>query len=719
MSRNTIMLVLAMHILLYVSVFLDISILRQCVGFIFLTFLPGFVIFRALSIKIESVAVKVSLYVSLSVASVMLIGLLVNSLYPLLGISAPLSSLPLMITISAFTLAIFIPSQIRETDINSNKDSQLFQGKINIEGVILCVGSILLLILSIVGALYDIPLLMVYAIGGTAIVFASSVFLYKRVPLRYYIFALFVVSLSLPLQTSLVTGHIMGWDIFREYSVFERVRAAEVWVAPGVVLSYDPISDLNSILSVTILPTVYSTVLNFGGELVFKVIYPFIFCFVPIFLFKTYEEQSGKIVALLSAFFFVAEPMNLYGLAPLSLARETISYLFLSAIIFCFVKQEMDLKTRKFLVLIFWSGLVVSHYSLAFLSLFMIVFVFMAMRVRARKDSMVSLALVLCIFGITFSWYMYVATPPLNNLATALQNVASKLTTDLFNLQNRVDPGMTPLSPTAQAMSLNGLVHKIVVYVSEFFVVVGAMILLIKPNEFKFRPVFRWMAIFAGFLLAVCLVVPNVAPTLNYMRFYRYSMSFLAPLFILGGLYFLGLFRKILSHNPIRNGFVFRDFRLRVLTIILVVFFLFRSGFVNTVTNDYPYSYSLDFDRMKESTFFVAGGSLYNVYVPEQDLYCAKWLALQISNSSLVYADYGMGVTTLTAFTRLNRQNIDYITNGTQQKPKSYIFLRSFNALGGLVAIEQGYFNLSALSPSPTQNCEIYSNGASEVYFAP
>jgi len=229
------------------------------------------------------------------------------------------------------------------------------------------------------------------------------------------------------------------------------------------------------------------------------------------------------------------------------------------------------------------------------------------------------------------------------------------------------------------------------------------------------------MAIFAGFLLSVCLVIPNVAPTLNFMRFYRYSMILLAPLFILGGAYFLGRLKRIRRISSVESKFSLGDTRLLVLTIVLVVFFLFRSGFVNNITGDTPYSYSLDFDRMKASIFFTTGNSLYFVYVPEQDFFGARWLVLQIRNNSLIYVDYGMGITTLN-YARAhaaNRQNIEYIMNGTQSKPESYIYLRSFNVLGGLVAFYSGYSNLSDLYPSPSQNCRIYSNGASDIYFVP
>jgi uncharacterized membrane protein len=713
--RNAVIFILGINTLLYVSIILDVPFLRPCVGFIFLTFLPGFVIFRALEMKTDSIALELSISVSVSIAFVMLVGLLADTLCPLLGISAPLQALPLTVITSALTLAIFILSQTREIGVNSNIYSRLFHAGIDAKGVILCVVSLSLLSLSIAGALYDSVFLLVSVMAGTAAIFATSIFLYKRIPSCCYTFALFVVSLSLLLQTSLISRHIMGWDIFGEYTVYESVRAAGYWAPPGIVLSSSPSSNLNSILSVTILPTAYSTILNLNGELIFKIIFPFVFCFAVIFLFKTYETQLGKIVALLSVFFFIAEPMNLYGLESVSLAREMITYLFLSAAIFCFVKQDIDLKTRRVLVITFTIGLAVSHYSLAFLFVFFVALAFAAMRIVGKRDALLNLTLVLCIVGITFAWYMYVATPPLNRLTDTFRNIASRLITDLFNPQNRLNPGMNPISPTSQATSLDGLVHKIVIYISEFFVLVGAIVLIIKPKEFKFHPVFRWMAIFAAFLLLVCIAVPNVAPSLNFTRFYRYTMIFLAPLFTLGGAYFLGMFGKIWSPHLTRPRFVFRNFRLLVLTIVLVVFFLFRSGVVNTVTGGSLYSYSLDFERMIASRLW----DIYDIRVLEQDLSGASWMALQIRNSSLVYAEYGRGILTLTGYTTLDSQNIYYIANETQSKPESYIYLRSLNVLYGRVALPLGHFDLSDSSPLLSQNCKIYSNGASDVYFVP
>jgi uncharacterized membrane protein len=184
-------------------------------------------------------------------------------------------------------------------------------------------------------------------------------------------------------------------------------------------------------------------------------------------------------------------------------------------------------------------------------------------------------------------------------------------------------------------------------------------------------------------------------------------------------MYFLGLFKKAVGHYRVRPRFVFRDFRLCLLTTILVVFFLFRSGFVNAVTGDRPYSWSLDFDRMKTSDNFEVRMNLYGVHAPERDLYSARWLALQNRSSSHVYTDSGMGAITLMEYTTLKPESIGYLLAGAAPEPGSYIYFRSSSILEDKIAYSQGYLNLSDLSPSPSENCKIYSNGASDVYFVP
>jgi uncharacterized membrane protein len=730
------LLILAIHILLYVAVLFDVPILRQCIGFVYLTFIPGFVIIRAIGARYRSLTVDIFLSVNLSIAFVMFVGLLANTVVPLFDISSPLSSLPLLIVLSIVTLTIFGVSQIRTVKRNPINYFQLSNFKINVKGFFLCFVSVLLLIFSIIGSLYDSVPLLLFVIAGSAAVFATSFFLNKHISSEYLAIILFLISLSLLLQTALISKHIMGWDVFGEYAAYVSVSRVGIWIPAGISSTFNTASILNSILSVTILPTVYSTILNLNGEIVFKVIFPIIFCFVPLGLFKIYESQLGKVIALLSVFFFIADPLNLYGLGPLSLTREMITYLFLSAIIFCFVYKDLDKffsnRTRRVLIIAFSAGLAVSHYSLAFIYAFFLVFIYMALRIRGKKSLLLDLPMLLLVLSIVFGWYMFISSPPLNKLVDDLSRIASNFVQDFFSSGSRFDPGMSTISPLSRTTNIFNLMHKLVIYVSEFFVVVGVAVLVIKPKEFKLNREFSLMSIFAALLLIVLLVVPNLAPTLNFTRFYRFTMVFLAPMFVLGGIYFLGLTKKlvsltnkIVSFFRIRHRFSLKGRRLIILVSFLMIFILFRSSFVNTIANGRPDSFSLQFNKMKTMSVAQTNyeSSLYDVYFTESDLSGERWLGSNINNVSLVYVDFGMGAQTLTGYGHLNYSQINYISNYlTQGKPGFYFYLRSLNVLEGVVTDPDagvGYFNLVDISPSLSQDDQVYSNGANNVYYVP
>jgi len=395
-----------------------------------------------------------------------------------------------------------------------------------------------------------------------------------------------------------------------------------------------------------------------------------------------------------------------------------IGMLFFASAIFSLTHKNMSIRNKRILFMVFSAALVVSFYSLSFIHLFYIISIFIISRIRGNKKT-VSLGAVLFLIAITFSWYMYVSNPPLNKLTEVFQRMVDRFIVDMFEPQARVSSAYTALSPVAQT-SIIGLVHKLLVYITHFFIVIGTVILTIKPKEFKFNPEFRLVAILSTFILLLCLGVPNFAPALNFSRFYQIIMLFLAPLFALGGMYFLRLIGK--SASPFLRKFSkvsCRDLELRIVTLVLIAFFLFQVGFVNHVTKDYPYSYSLDFNRKKTSTDRGIRVSLYSIYVPEQDFFSAQWLYQNKDNISLVYADGSWGKPVLAAYTLLAYERVNYLFNTTKLESRSYIYLRQLNVREGIVHTVAESFNISVISSLLNQSNKIYSNGESEIYCVP
>ena len=205
-------------------------------------------------------------------------------------------------------------------------------------------------------------------------------------------------------------------DANLEYYVFRLTQINGHWgflnanVNSLVTLTY------NSMLSITLLPAVYSALMNAQGEIVFKILYPFIFSLVPLTLYRICEKQFGKLIGLLSALFFVFTSAAFYGPEPLGLNRQIVGELFLILSVFLLISKTIPVTKRRLLLIIFGAALAVSHYSLAYIYLAIVVVVFIISRVKPKFDDTLNTVTVLLLFVMTFSWYALTSAPLLTSL---------------------------------------------------------------------------------------------------------------------------------------------------------------------------------------------------------------------------------------------------------------------------------------------------------------
>lgn len=95
---------------------LDIPVLRQVVGFILITFVPGVLILRIFKVHNAGMIESLLYSVGLSLAFAMLIGIIVNFALPLLGISHPFTILPLLATFTTFFLILCLIAYVLDKD---------------------------------------------------------------------------------------------------------------------------------------------------------------------------------------------------------------------------------------------------------------------------------------------------------------------------------------------------------------------------------------------------------------------------------------------------------------------------------------------------------------------------------------------------------------------------------------------------------------------------
>lgn len=727
---NSVKLVIILYTLTCVSVGLDIAPLRQIFGFLYLSFIPGYLFLKILKLDEVDHLETVLFSIGLSIAFLMFLGLLVNWIFPAFP-SMPLSTFPLMIAISGLTLILLLLSY-RQKDKEAKTVSF---GKVNLVNVLRIFLLSMIPVVGIVGALYHDIAFLLLMILGVAVLCAVCIFSDRLIPRKIFPLVIVLISIALLLHTALTSKYFMGYDVFNEFYVFKLTEIQGSWHAPGLVTSYSLIDTLNSILSVTILPTIYTAVLKIDGDIFFKLFYPLVFALIPLALYKMYEQQTGRRVAFLSVFFFISISTTFYGIEPLSLNRQIIGQLFFILSIFLIMEKKMAIKKKRVLLILFATALILSHYSLAYIFLFYILFLFIFPRItRARANfpylkeyshiaQIFSTSLILLLIALTFSWYMYVSDSPLNQLLSSVNRITNFFVSDFFRAEARFTPAVSSLLPTATS-SLIGIIHKALIYLEHFFIGIGTIVLIIKPKEFNLYPEFRLTAITSFLILALCFVVPNLALTLNTTRFYSIVIPFLTPLFVLGCDFLLRFIGKFVTLRlPKLSKITIKNLGVYVACCVLILTFLFQVGFINHVTSDYPYSYSLDLDRREKSSQLSIKVETHSLYFLDQEVFSAKWLMANMNSTSKVYADSNSLETFLRCYALLSEGRMLPITNETKLESQTYIYLKYLNVRIGVISERMGgaytFFNTSDVSPILADCNKIYSNGDSDIYFTP
>jgi len=707
----------------FVVILLDIPFLRQIIGFVYLSFVPGFLLLKTVKLDETSPIENVLFSVGLSLAILMFLGLLSNEILPALNVLKPLSVFPMMALIFAFTIVLSVVSYRRTNHLSMQTISNLKFSRLIPLLVCVCVP-----ILAIFGTEMLVSsgnnLILLFLVAITSAIVLCT-FSRRLVPPEAYPFVVIAISLFLLFQVSLVSKYIIGYDIHLEYYFANLTSSKSLW-NPTIPHEY------NAMLSITILPVLFSNFLNLDLNWVFKAVYPLIFSLVPLSLFVTYEKLTSPRIAFLSVFFFVSMDVFYSGL--LGLARQMIAELFFALLILLIVEERLNLQKRRLLFIIFSAALIVSHYSLSYIFIFFLLFAFCISNLLKRSDAehgkLITREVVLLCLIMAIIWYVFVSPAPSNVLADAIDHIYQSI------LSEASPPGVSGLVP--RTFSRLHQASQYLFYGLQLSIILGLVGSIVRYKKTRFNRQYFSMSVASLFILVACIVVPTFAGTLEMSRFYHIASFSLAPFVVLGIILGISTFSSLivnlgshLSTSKVRflhiGNVRSKDAGLFLISLLLVLFFLFQVGFVYEITGDRPSSLSLSWNRLQTNPALAL--EVWLAQTPEQDVFSARWLSRHMDNQSKVYADrtsnfmvltsYGM---TPTAFLSERALSWDYIlppANGSLAKD-SYVYLRELNVIYGEMNNPRGkLFNTTTISPFLDRCNKIYTNGGSELYKNP
>lgn len=205
----------------------EIPIIRQVIGFIYLTFVPGVLFLRLLRLKQISFLEKSMFTVALSLITLMLSGFFLNELGAVF-IKRPISTIPLFCMIFLIVSILFIVCYIREKNDVHNPSFVTFNYSM--------LPSIIYLVIVLFSVIFGTYLVNYYH-SNILLLFAillidSIIFLIffeKLIPELMYPMIIFVLSISLLYHNSLISSTLYGFDIHQEYYASNLVMMSGVW----------------------------------------------------------------------------------------------------------------------------------------------------------------------------------------------------------------------------------------------------------------------------------------------------------------------------------------------------------------------------------------------------------------------------------------------------------------------------------------------------------
>jgi uncharacterized membrane protein len=694
-SRDFLLIILFLQLIVYATVFLDIPVARQIVGFVYFTFVPGFIAVKLLRMNELDRLEMILFSIGFSLAFLMIGGLVINAFGLASGFLEPLSLMPLMIVLNVTILVGVILAYLRKDDVRLFGDLRLGLPPISVL-------IISLPIFGIIGAIWVTihgnNLILLAMIAVIALIFVTGITFRKVFPSKAYAIAILAIALFLLYQSTFISRNLVsfGSDIANELFLSQSTQNHAFWSSASLFPGNEGYGRMYSMLSVTILPAVYSILLNMDLTWVFKIVYPLILSLVPLGLYQLWQSMLGKKRAFIAAFLLMAQAT--FYTEMLGLARQVIAELFFVLLLIVLFNKKIKPLNRAICFMVFSIALVTAHYALAEIFLFFISLTLIYFIISRHQGRRISGLLVVFFFVTMFSWYIYISGSATFNSLVDFGNYVSGQLGNFFNPSSRGPTVLLGLGLEA-APTLWNTISRAFAYLTEALIVLGIIGLITRKIDVQFEREYSVFTLAAFAFLIALIAVPGLANTLNMARFYHILLFFLAPMCVLGAEFLFQLIHK----RRIKIGASI------LLVVVLVPYFLFQTGFVYEITG--TQSFSLPLSKHRMDAFFLR----WNVgYFDDSEVFGALRMSRNVDvNSSRIYADAASNGLLISY---IYAGDIEVLSNVTVLSQNSLIYLNKANLVDNVALGPDYLWNTTSISQTLSFTDNVYSNGGCEIY---
>jgi uncharacterized membrane protein len=593
-------------------------------------FIPGAAVLRIF--RIHDIGFSKPLLYSLGLGLIILMatGGLLNILHYIGVSNSPFNIVNINLTYASLLIALLALTYRRDRSFEcATKQKTIDVGTI----LTICFGT-LLPILVVIGSMiagYD---------GDRSIIFyalvaicASPLIMFGRSTGNYG-FVVFSLSLSLMLHQGLMTNYLMGNDVFSEYFTAYSSTTQGYW---DVFLRFGA----NTAMSMTTLAPMLTNLTSIQTIEVLKIVYPILFSFTGLAVFKVVKTQLGPRPALAAALLYIGYQV-FFG-QMMQFTKQQIAEIFLLIFFLSLLDVQLTRGQRRSIVVVSLFGIVVSHYALGYIALGFVAGLVLfnslwhalpkvnEMRkgevrdypkalsslVRTwykdqRKNQIISVDLAILFLAIFLLWYSITASGMMLQYGQNVDTIVGVPESGLYLFQ--MDAIEFVLIDYGNALHN---VEKYLVIFSFAICVIGVAFALLRFNLLNkegLQKDFVILGILATLILIGCFTIPRLSYTLYFARFFHIVYIFLSGFFMLGLYAIINFFIRKSGDGfgPIdvlnKKGLI-----TKLGTAFLVAFLLFNTSAIYYSVNDYSRTFALDPD---------IGTSAYS----DSDVLSYKWI---------------------------------------------------------------------------------------------
>lgn len=643
--------------------------MRPVVAVAVLTYLPGFLALRLLNLDRRPASIQIPLEVGVSLAMLMTVGWLMSIAYPLVGINRPLAQVPVTVTCGVLISALLAANGTRRrrspdchNAIAPVRLAHMPWSSFVYASLAALTPPFAVLAATVFGTSGDNRLMVsLFLIVMALIIWAG---LRRPRMAEAYPLVVFALSLSLVLARTLIGRYISGWDIQWEYFFAQKTTEFGAWNIN------DSSSQLNSTLSVAVLPTILTRITGLPTTWVFKLLYPLFLSLSAPVLYELYRRYVTRQQAMLATLFVVS--CNVYYFALPQAVRMEIAFLFLALALYLLFEPKQGVKNAALIMFCVW-GLIVAHYSSAFIFaawLSVSAFVFRVARSRLKKWYLYAPAVspgrapvILFTVITSYAWYAFTSRGITVREVGIVMEWSWRLLSQTFT--TRTHNGMISEAVTGAHLNAVQQVARFLYLGTTALLLLGFVTSLLNRRS-QFALGYMALAGCAAALLLGTIFLPGVSIAYDTGRMYLQSSVVLAPFFVLAVYGGVRAAMRVLACVVPSLQMGVRPLAAWTSAILVAAYFGFQVGVINTLTG-YQSTVVLDPSGPQHDALFLRPG----------EVAAANWLH-NAKPRGPVYAD-SFGWMRLESYGLVSRGRIRTIDTASTFATGSTLYLDSVN----------------------------------------